>query len=396
MESKLHTYLDKTSGQSRKQDQSGGQQLLNQFGGVGLNKLKGQGPKKEGNGNTIASKRLAVQNYAKQAAERNIIKLFAAKIEKNEKRYEKQLLLRAYAMQKEAKMVFGTDSRSTARWQGVMAFLMFYTALVTPYEVAFLSTKLDGLFFVNRIIDLGFFLDIAFNFHAAYIDSHGLKVANLQLIRKHYVRTWFPIDIVSSVPYDCLGLLESSGSVTELKYLRFLRLLKLLKLLRLLKLMTIVKTQMQKLRKVLSGSQCKLLEFFGLVLFLLHWIACLWGLVPSLEAEGVPTWASQAHLRQLRDNGNSAELVIDGREDTGGLPHSERYLLALSFALQSMALTFSLDAPPANAVETMIGCLCLFVAGFLYQFTLGTVCALLQISDPVDEVGAFIMRNAVP
>jgi hypothetical protein len=36
--------------------------------------------------------------------------------------------------------------------------LLVYTAIITPVEVAFLPTKLDALFFVNRIVDAAFLL----------------------------------------------------------------------------------------------------------------------------------------------------------------------------------------------------------------------------------------------
>jgi hypothetical protein len=41
-------------------------------------------------------------------------------------------------------------------WDLFTVTLLMYTATVTPVEVAFLSTKLDGLFILNRIIDCAF------------------------------------------------------------------------------------------------------------------------------------------------------------------------------------------------------------------------------------------------
>jgi hypothetical protein len=42
----------------------------------------------------------------------------------------------------------------------VTMFALVFTALVTPYEVALLTTKIDGLFFVNRGIDIIFVKDM--------------------------------------------------------------------------------------------------------------------------------------------------------------------------------------------------------------------------------------------
>ena len=53
---------------------------------------------------------------------------------------------------------------------------MIYTAFVTPYEVAFLETKIDVLFVVNRIVDLGFVTDIWVQFHLEYLNKDGIRV----------------------------------------------------------------------------------------------------------------------------------------------------------------------------------------------------------------------------
>ena len=42
------------------------------------------------------------------------------------------------------------------KWDFYMLVLLFFTATVTPYEVAFLQPDLDFLFFLNRSVDLGF------------------------------------------------------------------------------------------------------------------------------------------------------------------------------------------------------------------------------------------------
>ena len=52
------------------------------------------------------------------------------------------------------------DSKYMQKWDIVTMFALVFTALVTPYEVALLTTKIDGLFFVNRGIDIIFVKDM--------------------------------------------------------------------------------------------------------------------------------------------------------------------------------------------------------------------------------------------
>ena len=43
-----------------------------------------------------------------------------------------------------------------SRWSFYIVLLLVYTAIVTPVEVAFLTTSLDALFVFNRVVDLSF------------------------------------------------------------------------------------------------------------------------------------------------------------------------------------------------------------------------------------------------
>ena len=138
-------------------------------------------------------------------------------------------------------------------WDLTTGLALVFTALVTPYEVAMLETSFDGLFVVNRLIDLIFYADIGLAFFSAYRKSAkegGTLVTNLRTIRWHYLRGWFLIDLSSMIPLDTVGVVQASmaeddggggggggggGASPNLKGLRLMKLLKLMKLVRLVK-----------------------------------------------------------------------------------------------------------------------------------------------------------------
>ena len=71
-------------------------------------------------------------------------------------------------------------------WDMLTMLLLCYTALVTPFEVAFLELDLQenselALFIVNRCVDFGFVLDMIFNFMLEYYDDKGRKIQVLLL-----------------------------------------------------------------------------------------------------------------------------------------------------------------------------------------------------------------------
>ena len=97
-------------------------------------------------------------------------------------------------------LLFHPNQVFMQRWDAAMTFLLLFTAVVTPFEVAFLAedgsflkddslTPATGgarelmktqeiliLFIVNRMVDLGFMADIFVNFNLAYFDAAGRQV----------------------------------------------------------------------------------------------------------------------------------------------------------------------------------------------------------------------------
>ena len=140
------------------------------------------------------------------------------------------------------------SSRFLTVWDAAIAVALIFTAVITPYEVAFLpapSLPVDLLFVTNRLIDVLFIIDIGLNFCLMYhrVDSiqGGLRwVGNRFEIAKNYISHWFFIDFfsVGVSAFDVISI--SSGdnaaakeTASRFKLLRVLRALRLIKLLRL-------------------------------------------------------------------------------------------------------------------------------------------------------------------
>jgi len=71
-------------------------------------------------------------------------------------------------------------SKRMKRWDSIIALALLYTALLTPYEIAFLdmkpASKIDVklssfvLYCINWVVDLTFLTDLIFNFNLIYFD----------------------------------------------------------------------------------------------------------------------------------------------------------------------------------------------------------------------------------
>merc|ERR1711865_1245288 len=81
----------------------------------------------------------------------------------------------------------------------------------------------DRLMMVDRIINYFFLLDVCLNFRTGYFDKEGNLAMDWSRICKHYLTTWFLLDIVSSIPFEEL----SSGNMIDLQAAKLLKLGKL-------------------------------------------------------------------------------------------------------------------------------------------------------------------------
>lgn len=98
-------------------------------------------------------------------------------------------------------------SKVIGYWDSVAGFALLFTATVTPFEVGFLQPPdasvrwTDGLFLLNRMIDLIFIVDMALQFCVAYqvhdARSGTLWVLDHRRVVWHYMCSrWFLLDVV--------------------------------------------------------------------------------------------------------------------------------------------------------------------------------------------------------
>jgi hypothetical protein len=105
--------------------------------------------------------------------------------------------------------------------------LLAFTATVTPFEVCFLEPLVDvhdGLFWVDRLVDLLFAFDVLINFNLAYYDvARARMITGRSQVAWTYARTSALADIVSTIPFDVIGQSVGTQGAEKLKVLRILR-----------------------------------------------------------------------------------------------------------------------------------------------------------------------------
>jgi hypothetical protein len=269
------------------------------------------------------------------------------------------------------KWMLDPSSEFIIKWDKLMVVLLLFVSFVTPFEVAFLPTKPDALFVINRIVDAGFIIDMVFQFFLPYFDADDLVfVWNRDLIALNYATGWFPIDIVSVLPYDFFGgdpfnVPEVAEGDTEgsnsLKVFRMVRLLRLIKLARVFKSARIFTTLQNRYEITFIGIS--LIKLSTMCLVLLHWFSCLWGLAAGIEMSPV-NWITGGSMAL-------ADLF-------------DLYMGAFEYALQAMVNGYG-DFTPHTASERSLTVVLMILGSCIYGYAIGEICDKTGNLNPAQQ-----------
>jgi len=146
------------------------------------------------------------------------------------------------------------------RWDIITSMALLYTAILTPFEVGFLEgctgnvCFTDPWFYINRVLDVIFFVDMCLQFFVAFQSGNALGgytwVLDQRHIVRHYLRTWFALDAatvffpagfdlyVASLGSDADNVDKGASRGSALRVLRALRIVKLVRLVRASRLYT--------------------------------------------------------------------------------------------------------------------------------------------------------------
>ena len=135
--------------------------------------------------------------------------------------------------------VFNPRNKYKVAWDLFLAIIIFYSVLSIPYKIGFgieyemFFGSVDGG--IDLTMDILFLLDIFATFNTGFI-FQKILVSNRHLIIKRYLKGWFIIDFLSTVPIDNIAELAMGSEGSNTKNLRTLKMIRGLRLLRLLKL----------------------------------------------------------------------------------------------------------------------------------------------------------------
>ncbi|XP_022173768.1 potassium/sodium hyperpolarization-activated cyclic nucleotide-gated channel 2 isoform X3 [Myzus persicae] len=135
-------------------------------------------------------------------------------------------------------------------WDLCMLLLLVANLIILPVGISFFNDDFDTRWIIfNCLSDTIFLVDIIVNFRTGILQTDNSEQVILEpkLIARNYLRSWFFLDLISSLPLDYLFLMfnQDVGEGIQILHagraLRILRLAKLLSLVRLLRLSRLVR-----------------------------------------------------------------------------------------------------------------------------------------------------------
>uniref|UniRef100_A0A3Q4I382 Hyperpolarization activated cyclic nucleotide gated potassium and sodium channel 2 n=1 Tax=Neolamprologus brichardi TaxID=32507 RepID=A0A3Q4I382_NEOBR len=132
-------------------------------------------------------------------------------------------------------------------WDFTMLMFMVGNLIIIPVGITFFKDETTTPWIIfNVVSDTFFLMDLVLNFRTGIVFEDNTEIIlDPKKIKKKYLKSWFVVDFISSIPVDYIFLIVEKGIDSEVyktaRALRIVRFTKILSLLRLLRLSRLIR-----------------------------------------------------------------------------------------------------------------------------------------------------------
>ncbi|XP_018419953.1 PREDICTED: potassium/sodium hyperpolarization-activated cyclic nucleotide-gated channel 1-like [Nanorana parkeri] len=188
-------------------------------------------------------------------------------------------------------------------WDLIMLIMMVGNLVIIPVGITFFTEQTTTPWIIfNVASDTVFLFDLFMNFRTGIvIEDNSEIILDPKVIKMSYLKSWFVVDFISSIPVDYIFLIVEKGMDSEVyktaRALRIVRFTKILSLLRLLRLSRLIRyihqwEEIFHMTYDLASAVVRIFNLIGMMLLLCHWDGCLQFLVPLLQEFPSDCWVS--------------------------------------------------------------------------------------------------------
>ncbi|XP_029380613.1 potassium/sodium hyperpolarization-activated cyclic nucleotide-gated channel 2-like [Echeneis naucrates] len=257
-------------------------------------------------------------------------------------------------------------------WDFTMLLFMVGNLIIIPVGITFFKEETTTPWIIfNVVSDTFFLMDLVLNFRTGIIiEDNSDIILDPKTIKMKYLKTWFIVDFISSIPVDYIFLIVEKGIDSEVyktaRALRIVRFTKILSLLRLLRLSRLIRyihqwEEIFHMTYDLASAVMRIINLIAMMLLLCHWDGCLQFLVPMLQDFPSDCWVS---LNKMEN-------------DTW----SELYSFAVFKAMSHMLCIGYGRQAPESLSDIWLTMLSMIVGATCYAVFIGHATALIQSLD---------------
>ncbi|XP_044302361.1 potassium/sodium hyperpolarization-activated cyclic nucleotide-gated channel 1 [Varanus komodoensis] len=257
-------------------------------------------------------------------------------------------------------------------WDLIMLIMMVGNLVIIPVGITFFTEQTTTPWIIfNVASDTVFLLDLIMNFRTGTVNEDSSEIIlDPKVIKMNYLKSWFVVDFISSIPVDYIFLIVEKGMDSEVyktaRALRIVRFTKILSLLRLLRLSRLIRyihqwEEIFHMTYDLASAVVRIFNLIGMMLLLCHWDGCLQFLVPLLQDFPQDCWVSL--------NG----MVNDswGKQYSYALFKAMSHMLCIGYGARA----------PVSMSDLWITMLSMIVGATCYAMFVGHATALIQSLD---------------
>mmetsp|Transcript_64725 Transcript_64725/g.204358 ORF Transcript_64725/g.204358 Transcript_64725/m.204358 type:complete len:1065 (-) Transcript_64725:60-3254(-) len=291
------------------------------------------------------------------------------------------------------KFLINPRSRFFRNWDIMLTLLLVTVSLLTPFEISFIETgTYSAFFYINRFIDIFFLVDMIFNFFLPFIDKEQKWVVSWHEISRRYLKTWFPIDLVSVFPFELIYVAGGTG-VANLHVLRLVRCLRLLKMLRVLRAERLWRRWEATFS--MDYATIAMMKFIVIMIFLTHIMGCGFHLVQVLEkGDGVDPEDTIGRTNWV--------LYYSFVDETSSV--WSRYMLSMYWSTATLTTLGYGDVVPTTDWERAYCLMAAVIGASMYGYVIGGVSSIIngankrtaQFYRTMDALNHFVREKHVP
>ncbi|KAM9330999.1 potassium/sodium hyperpolarization-activated cyclic nucleotide-gated channel 1 [Gastrophryne carolinensis] len=257
-------------------------------------------------------------------------------------------------------------------WDLIMLIMMVGNLVIIPVGITFFTEQTTTPWIIfNVASDTVFLFDLFMNFRTGIvIEDNSEIILDPKVIKMNYLKSWFVVDFISSIPVDYIFLIVEKGMDSEVyktaRALRIVRFTKILSLLRLLRLSRLIRyihqwEEIFHMTYDLASAVVRIFNLIGMMLLLCHWDGCLQFLVPLLQEFPSDCWVSLNNM--VNDSW--------GKQYSYALFKAMSHMLCIGYGARA----------PVSMSDLWITMLSMIVGATCYAMFVGHATALIQSLD---------------